>query len=306
MICKGCGTLNDYKNSFCTACGDEIKPDSNTCPICLSENDNNSKFCIQCGNTIQRREKQLNNPVVKQNHKKHSKKNTQNKFRTLYKKTGYTNDKSLKMLWISVGVVIITVLSVTSLDLIFHKYPEKIPVEVKSNNPAIESKVTEIASKFICSCGTCNEKSLEICTCPTAIEERSIIRKALEQNKSNKEIIYLVANKYGWLKTQFASQYEVDESKIWDPAKRQIQSAASDLVINSGKKAINIDKELIYSVFNCPCGQCVLDELKDCNCSHPNGAKEIKNFIGEKIAESKLTVNEIIDMVNKKYGGRKI
>ena len=49
-------------------------------------------------------------------------------------------------------------------------------------------------------------------------------------------------------------------------------------------KATISDKLTIYSTFNCPCGRCGIDELKDCNCEHPGGAKEIKRFVDEKIS----------------------
>lgn len=109
------------------------------------------------------------------------------------------------------------------------------------------------------------------------------------------------------MKAEFASSYNVDPSKIWNPTELQIAkniiSGKSDL---EDKIALASNKYTIYSAFYCPCGQCGIDELKDCNCPHPKGAKEVKKFIDEKINENKFTVNEIIEIVDQKYGGKKI
>ena len=58
--------------------------------------------------------------------------------------------------------------------------------------------------------------------------------------------------------------------------------------------------------FECPCGQCGIEELYECDCNHPNGAIEIKRFIDQKITGSTFTVQEITEQVNNKYGGKKI
>ena len=92
----------------------------------------------------------------------------------------------------------------------------EIPVETKSSNPVVEATVYEIASKFVCSCQTCDELPLESCKCARAVEERQFIRDYLEQNQKPDDIVVTVANKYGWLKSEFASKYKVDQSKVWN------------------------------------------------------------------------------------------
>ena len=61
----------------------------------------------------------------------------------------------------------------------------------------------------------------------------------------------------------------------------------------------------IYSQFICPCGKC-RDDLNVCTCSHPHGATEVKLFIDQQVAQEAYTVQEVINMVDQKYGGRKI
>jgi hypothetical protein len=65
------------------------------------------------------------------------------------------------------------------------------------------------------------------------------------------------------------------------------------------------DREEIFSQFRCPCGQCKIEELKDCSCDHPRGAKEVKAFVDRKIAEKKYTVAQIIVQRDNQCGGRK-
>lgn len=66
------------------------------------------------------------------------------------------------------------------------------------------------------------------------------------------------------------------------------------------------DKKDIIAQFICPCGKCkIIDDLKDCHCRHPGGAEAIKQFIYEKIQDNIYTPLQIVEMVAKKYGGRK-
>lgn len=66
------------------------------------------------------------------------------------------------------------------------------------------------------------------------------------------------------------------------------------------------DKKDVIAQFICPCGKCkIIDDLKDCHCKHPGGAEVIKQFIYERIQENKYTPLQIVEMVSKKYGGRK-
>ena len=180
------------------------------CKSCGFDNDDNNKFCSNCGSELHsfqgktaKAKPKLS--FIKKKHKRniHSLK---------------SNTPNLKPLWITIGVIIVSIFIAISFDLVFHKYPngEKFPVEVKSSNPAIEAQVTAIASKFVCSCQTneCNKTSLESCTCSTAAEERQFIRTKLEKNEKPDDIVVDLANKYGFLKSKFASKYKINPSKV--------------------------------------------------------------------------------------------
>ncbi len=47
----------------------------------------------------------------------------------------------------------------------------------------------EIAGEFRCSCGTCGEKNLAICTCETALIEKRYIENSLKASKSHQQIV---------------------------------------------------------------------------------------------------------------------
>ncbi|MHB8338381.1 MAG: cytochrome c-type biogenesis protein [Ignavibacteriaceae bacterium] len=184
MKCKSCGFINDNRNKFCSNCGIELSSGKS--------NQANAKqmLCFSKGRHI----KDIHNLK--------------------------TNMPNLKLLWITVGTVIVSILIAISFDLLFHKYPNgrEFPIGRKNSNPVIEAKVTDVASKFVCSCQTneCAYTSLESCACGTADKERQFIRTKLEKYGKPKDIIVELANKYGFLKSEFASKYEVSPSKVWN------------------------------------------------------------------------------------------
>ncbi len=47
-----------------------------------------------------------------------------------------------------------------------------------------------------------------------------------------------------------------------------------------------------------------MDELKECECDHPGGAQEVKQFIDEKIKRGIYTTDKIIEFVEHKYAAR--
>ena len=176
------------------------------CKNCGFDNDDNNKFCSNCGSE----QHSFKVKTAKAKPKLYSgKKITKRNLHSVK-----SNIPNLKPLWITVGVVIVSIFIAISFDLVFHKYPngERSATETKSSNPAVEAQVKQIASKFVCSCGTneCNFTSLESCTCSTAAEERQLIRTKLEKNEKPDDIVVDLANKYGFLKSEFASKYKVE------------------------------------------------------------------------------------------------
>ncbi|MCF6237842.1 MAG: hypothetical protein L3J79_03360 [Candidatus Marinimicrobia bacterium] len=54
-----------------------------------------------------------------------------------------------------------------------------------------------IASDFRCSCGTCGEKNLAVCTCETALIEKRYIENSLRAGKEHEQITSEMKRIYG-------------------------------------------------------------------------------------------------------------
>jgi cytochrome c-type biogenesis protein CcmH/NrfF len=80
--------------------------------------------------------------------------------------------------------------------------------EVFSEDSLMEEKTLEIASKFICSCGSCGELPLESCPCHRAAEERQFIRASLQEGLNDSTIILQLIQRFGWLKREYEQVYQ--------------------------------------------------------------------------------------------------
>lgn len=226
MICNSCGSENKSENKFCINCGAELKNqiriDKSICSSCGVQNLPSNNFCISCGESLVN-EKPSNHRRTLTQINDHKKKNAGYKKNTIHqsqkgKRELANKTLGMKPLLIAVGVIALTLLVVVMLDSLFKKdVDSQYPIEIKSTNPLVEADVFNIASKFVCSCGTCSEESLEVCKCERAIEERQFIRDYIERNQKKENIVFALASKYGFLKSQFAGEFkQVDKSKIWD------------------------------------------------------------------------------------------
>lgn len=230
MKCNSCGFNNDGDSKFCINCGNELtqisEPENLFCQNCGFENEKDNRFCINCGAKLKndagnKTHKADNNNFLKKKSKRIEQHNAYGKGRH-NKNIQATNRKTinLKPLWITIGVIIGSIIIVGTFNQIFNKKLQQqveIPLETKSSDPIIEAAVYNIASKFVCSCKSCDQLPLESCKCGIAVEERQFIRNYLEQKQKPDDIVIALANKYGWLKSEFAVKYKVDQSKVWNP-----------------------------------------------------------------------------------------
>ncbi|MEE9119108.1 MAG: hypothetical protein V3U02_11035, partial [Calditrichia bacterium] len=174
----------------------------------------------------------------------------------------------------------------------------------RSADAILEANVLDIASKFTCSCGSCGEEALETCSCNTAIQEREYIRRQLQKGKSASAAIAAVNAKYGHMKPEYAGKNSNSDLNL-NLAKKLKSfelSSQTNLTGKNNNLANFQDREEIYSHFQCPCGQCAIPELTDCECSHPGGAKEVKTFIDNQIQEGKYSKAQLIELVENRYG----
>ncbi len=68
-----------------------------------------------------------------------------------------------------------------------------------------------------------------------------------------------------------------------------------------------VDEADVFAVaknFICACGKCGEQPLETCTCDMPKGSVEEKNFIRKNLAQG-LTVDQVIELVDEKYGYRK-
>lgn len=313
MTCNECGTENRDDALFCANCGaklekSELVGHGRKCPECGFDNPHEGRFCARCGAELQQHHNghQHHHPHGKQIQQKHQKK----KDRRVDTKLKW--HPGLVAIVLLVGVFIF----IMSTELFVKKQPAPPPqfVETRSADAKLEAKVIEIASKFICSCGTCGEKPLDTCTCNRAVEERQFIRNYLEQGQKPEQVVLALNNTYGWVKPEFAALVGDSTSTSVAAVKSNLTKAKPEgslplgTLANIGgtaKLATAVDRLEIFSHFQCPCGQCGVDELKDCGCKHSRGATEVKAFVDARIAEGKYTVDQLMDVVDAKYGGRK-
>lgn len=67
--------------------------------------------------------------------------------------------------------------------------------------PPADPAVLRVAARFACSCGTCGEKRLDICSCETAQTERAFIQEQLRNGRNESEAAEALKQKYGGLKS---------------------------------------------------------------------------------------------------------
>jgi len=310
MTCNECGTENKDDALFCAHCGaklqkSELVGHGRKCPECGFDNPVQGKFCARCGAELGRHQ------IGHQNHRAH-------RVQQTHRKKDRRAHSKLK--WHSVLVALVLLAGVfifiMNTDLFVKKQTSPAPqfVETRSTDAKLEARVLEIASKFICSCGTCGEKPLDTCTCNRAAEERQFIRNYLEQGQKPEQVILALNNTYGWVKPEFAALVGDSTAKTVAVVKSNLAKADTKGSLQLGaftniggtaKLATAADRLEIFSRFQCPCGQCGVDELKDCGCQHLKGATEVKAFVDATIAEGRFTVAQVTDMVDAKYGGRK-
>ncbi|NOX89369.1 MAG: zinc-ribbon domain-containing protein [Calditrichaeota bacterium] len=275
--CPSCGAVNDKKAKFCVKCGTALPeaPDGIKCKSCGTLNDLASRFCKNCGNPLKGK----------------------TKGKTKQKQAAKKTNTPLIAGFVVLGLIL---MYLVFQDMGASRGSDPSQLEQVSNNAVLEAKVREVASEFVCACGSCEEEALVDCECPTAQQERNFIRQKLQSGQSKEAVVKAVKERFGWAKS------DMKVSKKINPAANLPDVLSNPNSQTSGKILASLqDRPRIIAQFECPCGQCDIDELKDCSCEHPKGAKEVKGFIDRKIAEGRFTPNEIVGLVETVYGHRK-
>ncbi len=104
------------------------------------------------------------------------------------------NPNSLPMiiggiLLISIGVLIGTIMSYIT--------PSSAATNAASEPILYNSEVIDIASHFLCSCGSCGDKDLVTCSCDTAVREKNFIQDLIQKGYEKEAIITTVETMFG-------------------------------------------------------------------------------------------------------------
>ncbi len=67
--------------------------------------------------------------------------------------------------------------------------------------PVYSSAVMDIARDFYCSCGSCGQEELVICSCDTAVQEKNYIQDLLDKGYDKESINATVQAMFGGKKT---------------------------------------------------------------------------------------------------------
>lgn len=302
MYCQECGTENREGARFCSNCGSELRSRGIVCPGCHADNPRDSRLCANCG-------AEFGLPQVTGQARPRSGE-VEPTFRPQSKRPkrkvriGHQWHPAVVVLVLLAGGLLV----VLAFENIFSpESPRKQLVEQKSSDAVLEANVIEVASKFVCACGACGEQPLDTCTCNAAIQERQFIRNYLLNGQTVEQVIVAVKDNFGWMKAEFAPKYGGLSSQPTIPSEISpgFDQLASKAIGTNSRLATWSDRTEIFSYFECPCGQCGINELRDCGCDHPRGATEVKAFVDEKIQADELTVAEIVEIVEVEYGHRK-
>ena len=174
---------------------------------------------------------------------------------------------------------------------------------------ALAADVLDVAGKFRCACGSCEEPELAECTCPTAVEEKELISWELRRGQGEAEVVRLVERRYGGLKSRFASMLGGGPPATESAAEGFAQSQLADYAEGDARRASGlrvlaaaVDSTAVVSRFTCACGEFQDHALSACDCDHPRGAVEMKAFIDHKISQQRHTVDELVRAVAYEYG----
>lgn len=69
---------------------------------------------------------------------------------------------------------------------------------VASNDTVFSQRTLDVAKKFACSCGTCDELNLAYCVCGVAIGTKKFIQGNLESGMAVEELVPLIDDIYGF------------------------------------------------------------------------------------------------------------
>lgn len=206
MKCPQCGQENKKHARFCISCGEAL---TNTetrekvvyCVHCGHKNTGAANYCAACGSEI------VQVSPTKKSTLKSRKQSPKNRKRRP-KNAPQKNWTFGKTMAIVVGLLVVLLVAFKAMEDSSTSASSGSDVSLMSDaDPFVASQVTEVASKFYCVCGGCENEPLEECSCETALAEKQFIRDSFQDGKTTEQVIAAMIQTYGGLEPEFQDQY---------------------------------------------------------------------------------------------------
>ncbi len=112
-----------------------------------------------------------------------------------------TGGVALKPLPMIIGAAALIVLGMMLSTVLIDKSASSPAPGPAAVTPVYSSAVLDIARDFYCSCGSCGQEELVVCTCDTAIQEKNYIQDLLDKGYEKESINSTVQAMFGGKKT---------------------------------------------------------------------------------------------------------
>lgn len=145
------------------------------CPQCHARNHGEGFFCTRCGARLEQ------SPPQSQ------------------------RQSSLGIVPKFLGAVIVLLIFLTVATIWIESPDQPDQKTPRPGTPSFGLEVQLVAAKFLCACGSCDVLELAECTCPTALAEKRLIEQELGQGTPEREVLKQVNQRYGKIKSQYAS-----------------------------------------------------------------------------------------------------
>lgn len=145
------------------------------CPQCNARNHRNALFCTRCGARLERPPQQSQ------------------------------RQPSLGVVPKLLGAVTVLLIFLVGVTIWIESPDQPDQTAPRPGTPSFSLEVQQVAAKFLCSCGSCDVLELAECTCPTALAEKRLIEQELGQGTPEREVLRQVNQRYGRIKSQYAS-----------------------------------------------------------------------------------------------------
>lgn len=168
-----------------------------------------------------------------------------------------------------------------------------------------DPRMREIEARFRCPCGNCGHLELADCACEVpggALEMKTSIARLLSEGQGENEVIAAIAGRFGGLKPEGTG---TESSPQGQTAVKDFEGDDTAVNLHSSHREPAAPEAVmrVASVFDCPCGNCVLT-LVDCTCDHANGAVEVKAYINDRLSAG-LSEADVIEAVAQAFGAQR-